>query len=236
MNREEFYKHINREELPSYSILPSCERVYRVFEKRKSPPYNLVALVHDFFKSNDIASLEVVLGASMLSELPIKDINPAILGEYVMGEMRDAAKSDIKKKIVSKERIENSSFDAQNFVYRSLVPFFSDDSEFIFESVVFWYAQSVASLEDAVSKLSSDVRVFGENVLSHARNNSRMSFFEEKVESLMELYDEQINAQKAEQRRVAILELPKKIEDCKKEWDSSDTQRIGIYSDLEDLV
>lgn len=235
MNREEFYKHINREELPSYSILPSCERVYRVFEKRKSPPYELVSLVFDFFKSNDVAPLEIVLGSAMLSELPIKEINPSILGEYVMGEMLDSAKSDIKKKVVSKERIENSAFDAQNFVYRSLAPLYSD-TPFIFESIVFWYAQSVAGLEDAVNKLSSDVSVYGENILSHAKEDHRMKFFENKVYSLLVSYAQKLDAHNQEQMRLAEIEKEKRILECKKQWETANSQRGVVYSDLEDLV
>jgi hypothetical protein len=238
MNKEDFYRHIDKDGLLPYSILSSCEKVYSAFEKKKSPPYSLVSLVHDFFKSNDIASLEVVLGAAMLSELPIKDINPAILGEYVAGEMIDAAKSDIKKKIVSRERIENSSFDAQNFIYHSLAPFYAENVEapFIFESVVFWYAQSVAALEDAVAKMSSDVQIFGENVLSHSKEDSRMKFFANKTYGLLVDYAQKLEAQRAERMRLAEIEKERKIVECKKEWENSKGQRVGIYSDLEELI
>lgn len=235
MNREEFYKHINREELPSYAILPSCERVYSAFEKQKSPPYNLVSLVHDFFKSFGIASNEVVLGAAMLSELPIKEINPSILGEYVMGEVLDAAKSDIKKKTVSKESIESSASNAQNFVHASLSPLYSD-APFIFESIVFWYAQSVVGLEEQIGKLSPDVSVYGDNILSHAKDDCRMNFFENKVYSLLLDYARRLEAQRAETVRLAEIEKEKKIAECKKQWVSAQGQRGVVYSDLEDLV
>jgi|GEM_PF-6645822 len=234
MNREDFYKHINKEELLSHSILHSCERVYSAFEKKKSPPYSLVSLVYDFFKSKDIAPLEVVLGASMLSELPVKEINPAVIGEYVMCEMLNAAKSDIKKKVVSKERIENSAFDVQNFVYVSLNPLYSD-SPFIFESVVFWYAQSVVALEEQVSKLAPDVSVYGENILSHAKSDGRMNFFVNKVYSSLVSYAQKLEAQREEQKRFEKVEKERKIAECKKEWEKSRGQRVAIISDLEEL-
>jgi hypothetical protein len=191
--------------------------------------------VYDFFKSFDIASNEVVLGAAMLSELPIKEINPSILGEYVMGEVLDAAKSDVKKKIVSKESIESSASNAQSFVQASLSPLYSD-APFIFESIVFWYAQSVVGLEEQVSKLSPDVSVYGDNILSHAKADHRMNFFENKVYSLLVSYAQKLDAHNQEQMRLAEIEKEKRILECKKQWVSAQGQRGVVYSDLEDLV